>query len=636
MVSTERSIRPGYGHIKFIASRRRDIYLIFSLAVMLLFILPANIAWAQNPLEPPDTSSPRATLKSFLDLSDETGRRYNVFRESPSPATQQALQPPLAKMMLLLDLSELPPAAKIEAGKEAAILLWDVLARLELPPLEEIPDKATETTEGDSDKLPAQWRIPHTSIVITQVKEGPRTNEYMFSSDTINHLRSYYELAQHLPYQRQMPASNLLLSIQQITGWMIPMKWVEALPEWAETLILGQVLWKWGAELLLLGLSIGLVMTVHRFTKRKPRDGTLHSYAFRISTPLSIIILTNLLLSFIDVQINATGSAATIQSYIFEIASNLSLIWIVLLTMSSVAESVIANSPRINQKSLDANLLRLAERSIGSLLIIVLLFRFMQNLGVPVYGLVSVAGVGGVAIALAARSTLENFLGTLNIFADRPVRVGDLCRYGEDSNDFQRIGTIEEIGLRSTSIRGLDKTITTIPNAEFSNTQIVNLTKRNLMHLRKKISLRLDTTNDQLRVVLTRLREMLIAHPCITVDPARVRLTDIGAYSIDLEVYCYVDTADWNEFLAVQEDIIMRILKIVDEAGTALALPSQTLYLSRDPGVNSEKQQAAERQVREWIEAQALPFPDLTNEQKTQIINSLDYPPKGSPDTVKE
>lgn len=80
----------------------------------------------------------------------------------------------------------------------------------------------------------------------------------------------------------------------------------------------------------------------------------------------------------------------------------------------------------------------------------------------------------------------------------------------------------------------------------------------------------------------------------------------------------------------------MRILKIVDEAGTALALPSQTLYLSRDPGVNSEKQQAAERQVREWIEAQALPFPDLTNEQKTQIINSLDYPPKGSPDTVKE
>jgi len=636
MVNTDRSIRPGYGRMKFIACKLRDINLIISMAIILLFLLPANTAWAQYPLEPPDTSSPRATLKSFLDLSDETGRLYNVFRESPSPATQQALQPAIAKMMLLLDLSELPPAAQNEAGKEAVILLWDVLARLELPPLGEVPGQPADPTESTDDTFPAQWRIPHTSIVIARVKEGPHADEYMFSTDTVKYLRSYYELAQHLPYQRPMPTSNLLLSVQQITGWMIPMKWVETLPEWAETLILGQVLWKWVAELLLLGLAIGLVMAVHRFAKRKPRDGSLHSYAYRISTPLSIIILTNLLLSFMDVQINATGSAATIQSYILEIAFNLSLIWIIWLTMSSVAETVIANSPRINEKSLDANLLRLAERSIGSLLIIVLLFRFMQNLGVPVYGLVAGAGVGGVAIALAARSTLENFLGTLNIFADRPVRVGDLCRYGEDSSGLQRIGTIEEIGLRSTSIRGLDKTITTIPNAEFSNTQIVNLTKRNLMLLRKKTSLRLDTTTDQLRVVLTRLREMLLAHPRITEDPARVRVTDIGAYSIDLEVYAYVDTADWNEFLAVQEDVIMRILKIVDEAGTALALPSQTLYLSREPGVNSEKQQAAEIQVREWIEAQALPFPDLTDEQKTQIINTLDYPPRGSPDTVKE
>ncbi len=169
MVSNERSIRSGYGHIKFIASRRHDIHLVISLAVMLLFILPANIAWAQNPLEPPDTSSPRATLKSFLDFSDEIGRRYNVFRESPSPATQQALQPPLAKMMLLLDLSELSPAAKIEAGREAAILLWEILARLELPPLGEVPGRPTDPTESTDDKLPAQWRIPHTSIVITQV-----------------------------------------------------------------------------------------------------------------------------------------------------------------------------------------------------------------------------------------------------------------------------------------------------------------------------------------------------------------------------------------------------------------------------------------------------------------------------------
>lgn len=611
--------------------RRGDIHLIISLAVMLLILLHGNSAWAKNPLEPPDTSSPRATLKSFLKLTDDAGRLYNDYRESPGPATQKAFSPALEKMQILFDLSELPPATQDEAGEAAVIHLWEVIARLELPPMDEIPGKPTDTTEDTKDALPVQWRIPQTSITIARVKEGPDAGEYKFSPDTVKHAHSYYELAKDLPYQRQMPTRNLLLSVQQITGWMIPVKWIEALPEWTEMLVLGQVLWKWVAELLLFGLAIGLIMAVHRFTKRKPSDGSLRSYVYRISTPLTIIVVAILLQRFIDQQINATGSAATIHSYTIEIVANLSIIWIIWLTMNRIAEVVITASPLISEKSLDANLLRLAERTIGTLLIIGLLFRFIQNLGVPVYGLVAGAGVGGVAIALAARSTLENFLGTLNLFADRPVRVGDLCSYGEDSTGLLRIGTIEEIGLRSTSIRGLDRTITTIPNAEFSNTQIINLSKRNHMLLKMKIGLRLDTTTDQLQVVLTRLREMLLAHPRITEDPARVRAIGIGKYSIDLEIHSYVNTADWNEFLAIQEDVILRIMNITDEAGTAFAYPSQTLYLGRDSGMNSEKQQIAEKQVQEWIKAQALPFPNLTNEHKKQIMDTLDYPPKGSP-----
>jgi MscS family membrane protein len=250
-----------------------------------------------------------------------------------------------------------------------------------------------------------------------------------------------------------------------------------------------------------------------------------------------------------------------------------------------------------------------------------------------VYGLVAGAGVGGLGIALAARSSLENFLGTFNLYADRPVRVGDFCRYGEDpSSGWLRIGTVEEIGLRSTRIRGIDRTITTIPNAEFANMHIVNLTRRDRMLFRTTIGLRYETTPNQLRQVLAKLRELLLAHPRVTKDPARVRATGFGAYSLDLEMFAYVNTSDWNDYLAVQEDLVLRTMDIVDKAGTAFAFPSRTLYHTRDPGLDSERQQVAEKEVREWASAHTLPFPEFDNDYRKQITDTLDYPPEGSPD----
>jgi MscS family membrane protein len=253
-------------------------------------------------------------------------------------------------------------------------------------------------------------------------------------------------------------------------------------------------------------------------------------------------------------------------------------------------------------------------------------------MGIPVYGLVAGAGIGGLAIALASQDSLQNFLGTLNIFADRPARVGDFCRFGDESPGLSRVGTVEEIGLRSTRIRGPDRTITTIPNAEFAKMHIVNMSKRNQMVLKMSINLRYETTPDQLRVVLARLREMLLAHPCITEEPARVRATALGEYAINLELLGYVDTEDWNEFLAVQEDVILRIMDIVADVGTAFAFPSRTLYHARDTGMDSNKQQSASEQVTDWIDSQSLPFPNFTEDHRKQVKDTLKYPPEGSPD----
>ena len=224
-------------------------------------------------------------------------------------------------------------------------------------------------------------------------------------------------------------------------------------------------------------------------------------------------------------------------------------------------------------------------------------------------------------------------MGTLNLYADRPVRVGDDCRYGEDpSPGWLRMGTVEEIGLRSTRIRSLDQTITTIPNAEFSNMHIVNLTKRDRMLVKKIIGLRLDTKPDQTRLVRAALREMLLAHPRVTNDPARVRMSDYGPNSIDIEIFAYVSTADLDDFLAVQEDLVLRVMDIVKEAGTTLALPPRILYHRRDSGLDSEREKIADRPLRDSGDANTLPFAESPEDYREQITDTTDYKLKGSPD----
>lgn len=597
---------------------------------VLMLMLIAGPAVARHPLEFLDTSSPRATFESFLATTEESSRRFNEYYDSPSAATMAALFQMRSRSRDLLDLSEVPPVAREEQGVETFMLLWDVIARLPLPELNEIPGAATD----DESEPPMYWRIPNTGITIARVKEGPRAGEYLFSSDTVDRAQRFHDLVKELPYQRPVPMGDLTRVVQLVTGWMIPMVWVETLPEWTNTLVLGQVLWKWFAVLLLFGLATGVVIAVFRWSRRRRRNSSLRSYLRYISPPLVILVLEPLLDYFTAIQINTSGTAAEAPFYLLEVAHGVALVWLIWLTVNWVAEVIIA-SPGIRPKSLNASLIHLTARTVGIVAILMLLFRVAYEVGIPVYGLVAGAGVGGLAVALAARSTLENFLGTLNLFADRPVRIGDFCRYGEDpSATWQRTGIVEEIGLRSTRIRGLDRTITTIPNADFANMHIVNLTERDRILFRPTLALRYETSFDQLRLVLVKLRELLLAHPRVTDDPARVRFAGFGQYSLNVEIFAYINTSDWNEFLSIQEDIDLRILKIIEKVGTGFAVPTR-IYLARDDGIDDERQKTASKQAREWVESQTLPFPDFPDEYRKQIMDTLDYPPEGSPDTDK-
>ena len=271
-----------------------------------------------------------------------------------------------------------------------------------------------------------------------------------------------------------------------------------------------------------------------------------------------------------------------------------------------------------------AYLVPLGARAVKVVILVITALATLDTFGFDVTALIAGLGVGGLAVALAAQKTVENIFGGVSILVDQPVRPGDFCRFGD------QVGTVEDIGLRSTRIRTLERTVVSVPNAEFSTLRLENFARRDRIRLLATIGLRYETTPDQLRHVIIGMRDMLIAHPKVLPDPLRVRLVNFGSSSIDLEVFAYIDTTDYNEYLAVREDIYLRIIEIVAEGGSSFAFPSSTTYWARDPGLDGEKRRAAESAVAELRAQGRLQFPEPSPEASRAIENSLDWPPEGS------
>ena len=248
----------------------------------------------------------------------------------------------------------------------------------------------------------------------------------------------------------------------------------------------------------------------------------------------------------------------------------------------------------------------------------------LQNLGFSIGGLLAGLGIGGLAVALAAQKTLENLFGGFVLVADRPFRIGEFCRAGE------HLGTIENIGMRSSRIRTPDRTLVTVPNAELSTVRIENYGARDMMRFYTVLQVGYDTSPDQMRYLLVELRRMLYAHPKALPDPCRVRFINFGAHSLDVEIFVYIETTDWNEFTGIREDIHLRILDIVAGSGACFAYPSQTLYLGRDAGRDRERTASAEAIVGQWRSDGKLPIPEFPESMIAEVAGTLNYPTAGS------
>ncbi|HET9623451.1 MAG TPA: mechanosensitive ion channel family protein [Kofleriaceae bacterium] len=202
----------------------------------------------------------------------------------------------------------------------------------------------------------------------------------------------------------------------------------------------------------------------------------------------------------------------------------------------------------------------------------------LAQLGVSVASLVAGLGIGGLAVALAAQKTLENLFGTLSIGVDQPMREGDLVKL------YDIVGTVEQIGLRSTRIRTLDRTVVTVPNGELANQRIESYTVRDRLRLATTIGLVYGTTSAQMRAILADLEAILRRQPKIWPDSVVVRFKELAASSLDIEIQAWFTTADWSEFQLIRQDVLLDFMAAIERHGSSIAFPSRTIYMAPAKG----------------------------------------------------
>jgi MscS family membrane protein len=543
-------------------------------------------------LTPAETSSPRATLEDFRANTSRAAamllEAYKQNKSEPglswSPSVREKVAEAdalLARASRSLDLRNVPPIELEHRRLEATLLLKEVLDRVPLPDPGTIPG----LVDVASKPIPS-WNVPGTEIKIVRVSDGPRTGEYLVSSETVQRLDEFYHLIRNQP-NLSGSTEDFYDFFSQSPGRLLPPKWyglIEALPASFRHELQGQAIWQWIGFSLVLVLAASGVWGARLLVRHTaPESSAAVSLAAHAVVPGAIVVAALFVRYMADNHINLTGRVSDLVEEILQGVAYMAMIWGILRFSNALAERLTFSM----SEGIDAHLARAAVRISGIALALVLLIYGASYLGIPLAGLLAGLGVGGLAVALAAKPTIENFIGGLILYADRPVRVGDLCRVGSLE------GRVEEIGLRSTRIRGLDRTLITIPNATFVNMNIINLTNRDRMPYERIIGLH-STDSAAIRHEIEDIAAFVARHPKIESGSVKARLREGQEEKPKVEICALLLTSKWDDFLQIQQeiDLLLRDKILASKASGESASPDAgNVYPLKDPA-EAEKIQA--------------------------------------------
>ena len=407
-----------------------------------------------------------------------------------------------------------------------------------------------------------------TDIALVNVTDPQSGRVWLISSETLAQIPALRRLVARTWIERAMPQALVRREMfgMSLAHWVV----------FAASLVLPFVL------LMALG---GLVAFLARRIARDPARRRSVDESYTVIRWPAIVVLT------LAIQLTAMrllGFPLVFRiayAHIGLVAGVVSLTWLVrrILTLGFArARRAVWGRDSTSTQSL----MLLGERMIQVLVIVVAVMAILTIVGVNTKAALAGLGIGGIALALGAQKTVENLLGGVFLLSDRALAVGDTCSVSN------RIGVVEDVTLRSVRIRTMEQTLLSVPAGILAQSNVENFATRSKILAKTIVRVRYGTTAEQLGSMLTDIRRLLAGNPKIETETSRVRLVDFGDRAVEIELFAYVLTADFLEFLAVREDLLLQVVAIVESSGSGFAQPTQFVYLDRNGGADGQAREA--------------------------------------------
>jgi MscS family membrane protein len=513
------------------------IFLLFSLSASAQIPAPAKPGTPATPTsikDPLNRDSPQSSVVAFLEAAH--GKDYG-------------------KAWRYLDLRKMPEDERLKGGTELARQLATILDRdtrfdvgnLSLSPQGDQSDNLPPNRDR-VDTFQVNGKTLELDLERVTLRSG--ISAWLFSSDSVARIPEIAQLTNNSVIERHLPLP--------LVNWQL----------------IGTPLWRWiGMALLALALAafsklfsrLALWLAQQVMNRLAPdwNLGLLESFL----GPLRLLLTVTLFRAGME----WFEPSALLRLYLGRILAVL-FFWGIFWLCGAVIDLIVRHlRTRLEAKhrAFSYSVLPLSGRIVKILVFVMIIAAVLAEWGYNTTTLLTGLGIGGIALALASQKTIENLFGSVAVISDRPVSVGDFCKFAG------MMGTVEDIGLRSTRIRTLDRTLVTVPNGSFSTMTIENFDRRDKQLFHVTLNLRRNTTPDQVRVLLQSITELLQHHAKVEAGALPVRFVGIGTYSLDIEIFIYVLTLDGDEFMKIQQDLFLSIMDAVQSAGTALAVPTQ-------------------------------------------------------------
>jgi MscS family membrane protein len=516
----------------------------FAAAVFLLAAL-APVAAEQAP---PTTAAPATTTTTQPARAVEPGP------DTPRGAMTRFLafcrEGQYTRAADFLNLRNIPTSKRAVAGPELASQLEAVLDRVLWIDVYKLSDQ----TEGyPDDGLPPyvdslgiiEASTGTVELTTERVRQAGSSPVWKIAASSVALIPTLYDEFGWGPLANLLPAPFFEIRLFQIRLW-----------QWIGLLLIAGVAW------LVAWLFRHLVVQITRVVLARRQAAFDPKVAEHASGPLRLLLG----LVVFTAGARLLGLAVPVQRVVIGAEVALAIVaitWLVMRVVDMVSSHFERTADR-DRHTRAITTIPLVRRTLKVFVATLAMIAALQNFGFNVTGILAGLGIGGLAVALAAQKTVENLFGSVSLIADQPVRVGDVCRFGEV------VGTVEDIGLRSTRVRTLDRTVVTVPNGQFSNMALENLSRRDRIPVRATIALPPGTGGESVRKVLGALRETIAKHPKVDVHSIRTRFTKMDPKALEVEVSAYVRTVRWDEFVEAREQIFLSALDVVEASGIGL------------------------------------------------------------------